>query len=179
MLNATANPDFSQVEADVAQLNVNTRFALFYPEKRPFFLEGADFFLTPFGAVFTRTVADPTWGGKVTGKIGRSAVGFFASEDRINNLLFPSNQGSGSTSLEEKVYAGVFRYRYDVGHGSTLGALYAGRAGGDYYNHVGGFDGFFRLGSKDQITFQYLRSQSRYPNKLSLDFGQNLGDFGI
>ncbi len=62
ILNATANPDFSQVEADVAQLDVNTRFALYYPEKRPFFLEGGDFFLTPIQAVFTRTVADPLWG---------------------------------------------------------------------------------------------------------------------
>lgn len=62
ILNATANPDFSQVEADVAQLEINRRFALYYPEKRPFFLEGADFFLTPINAVFTRTVADPAWG---------------------------------------------------------------------------------------------------------------------
>jgi len=93
ILNATANPDFSQVEADVAQLDVNTRFALYYPEKRLFFLEGGDFFLTPIQAVFTRTVADPLWGTKLTGKIGRSALGFFATQDRINNLIFPSNQG--------------------------------------------------------------------------------------
>ncbi|MEA2691369.1 MAG: hypothetical protein QOJ16_756, partial [Acidobacteriota bacterium] len=64
-LSAAINPDFSQVEADVAQLGINTRFALFYPEKRPFFLEGADLFLTPLQAVFTRTVADPDWGVKL------------------------------------------------------------------------------------------------------------------
>jgi hypothetical protein len=74
MLNATANPDFSQVDADAAQLDVNTRFALYYPEKRPFFLEGADFFLTPVQAVFTRTVADPF--GENDGEVGCSALGF-------------------------------------------------------------------------------------------------------
>ena len=73
-LNGTVNPDFSQVEADVAQLDVNQRFALFYPEKRPFFLEGVDFFTTPVQTVFTRTVADPTFGAKLTGKQGANAA---------------------------------------------------------------------------------------------------------
>lgn len=178
MLNATANPDFSQVEADVAQLDVNIRFALYYPEKRPFFLEGADFFLTPYGAVFTRTVADPLWGGKITGKLGRSAVGFFTVQDRITNLIFPSNQGSSSASLDQRVDGGVFRYRYDVGRGSTLGALYAGRMGNDYHNHAAGVDGFFRLGKNDQVVFQFLRSQTRYPDGLAFEFGQKQGEFG-
>jgi hypothetical protein len=178
ILNATANPDFSQVEADVAQLNVNERFALFYPEKRPFFLEGGDFFLTPIQAVFTRTVADPMWGTKLTGKSGRSALGFFAAQDRINNLIFPSNQGSASTSLDQDVMGGVFRYRHDVGKGSTLGFLYTGRAGGGYYNHVGGADGFFRLGQSSSIRFQYLHSETQYPDEVALDFGQKRGGFG-
>ena len=170
ILNATANPDFSQVEADAAQLDVNTRFALFYPEKRPFFLEGADFFATPYQAVFTRTVADPVWGGKITGKAGRSAFGFFTAQDRINNLIFPSNQGSDSASLESNVYSAAFRYRYDVGSGSTLGALYAGRVGEDYYNHTAGLDGFLRLGSKDQV----IVSISAVGNALSRLFGPEL-----
>ena len=177
MLNATANPDFSQVEADVAQLDVNTRYALFYPEKRPFFLEGADFFMTPIQAVFTRTVADPFWGAKLTGKIGRSAVGFFAARDRINNLLFPSNQGTGVASLDDDVTSGVFRYRYDLGRGSTLGALYAGRDGGGYRNQAGGVDGFLRLGERDMVIFQFLRSDTRYPFSLASEYGQSTDAF--
>ena len=94
-LNGTVNPDFSQVEADVAQLDVNQRFALYYPEKRPFFLEGIDFFTTPIQAVFTRTVADPYFGAKLTGKQGGNAMGVFVTRDRINNLLLPSNAGLG------------------------------------------------------------------------------------
>ena len=177
ILNATVNPDFSQIEADAAQLDVNTRYALYYPEKRPFFLEGADFFLTPFEAVFTRTVADPLWGAKLTGKAGRSAMGFFVAQDRINNLIIPSNQGSEAVSLDEDVFGGVCRYRHDIGNSSTLGVLYTGRSGGDYYNHVGGIDGFFRLGKNDQVRFQYLRSQTRYSGEVADAYGQKKDAF--
>ena len=102
-LNGTINPDFSQVEADVAQLDVNQRFALFYPEKRPFFLEGIDYFVTPIQSVFTRTVADPYYGAKLTGKQGANAVGVFVTRDSLNNLVFPSNAGSSEASLDEDV----------------------------------------------------------------------------
>lgn len=178
ILNATANPDFSQVEADVAQLEINRRFALFYPEKRPFFLEGADFFLTPVQAVFTRTVADPLWGTKLTGKSGRTAMGFFAAQDEVTNLLFPSNQGSNQASLEQNAYGGVFRLRQDVGRMSTLGVLYTGRAGTDYYNHVAGADGFLRLDQKNSVIFQFLHSETDYPTSLALDYGQRETRFG-
>jgi hypothetical protein len=178
IMNATANPDFSQVEADVAQLDVNTRFALFYPEKRPFFLEGADFFLTPFQAVFTRTVADPTGGLKLTGKAGRNALGVFGAYDRINNLIFPSNQGSVSTTLDQDVASGVLRYRRDIGRNSTFGVLYTGRAAEDYYNHVAGFDGFFRLSPTRTLSFQYLHSETLYPEKTASDYGQPQDGFG-
>jgi hypothetical protein len=178
ILNATVNPDFSQVEADVAQLDVNTRFALRYPEKRPFFLEGADFFLTPFEVVFTRTVADPSGGFKLTGKMGRNAFGFFGAYDGINNLLFPSNQGTAMTSLDENVMSGVFRFRRDVGEGSTIGVLYTGRAGDGYFNHVAGADGFFRLSRTKTIRFQYIHSETDYPEPVALSFAQETGSFG-
>ncbi len=74
VLSGTINPDFSQVEADVAQLDINTQFALFYPEKRPFFLEGDDFFDTLFDAVHTRIVADPS-GFEAHRQGGRTASG--------------------------------------------------------------------------------------------------------
>lgn len=173
ILNATVNPDFSQVEADVAQLDVNTRFALRYPEKRPFFLEGADFFLTPFEAVFTRTVADPAGGVKFTGKAGKNAFGFFGVYDRINNLLFASNQGSASSSLGQDVMSGVLRYRRDVGRNSTLGVLYTGRVADNYFNHVAGFDGFIQLNRVKSIRFQYLRSKTDYAADLALVYDQN------
>jgi len=178
ILNATANPDFSQVEADVAQLEINRRFALFYPEKRPFFLEGADFFLTPLQAVFTRTVADPIWGTKLTGKTGRTAIGLFAAEDAVTNLVFPSNQGSWSDSSDRNVTGGVFRLRQDVGKMSTLGVLYTGRIGDGYYNHVAGADGFLRFDQKNSISFQFLHSETDYPTAIAEANGQRDGRFG-
>jgi hypothetical protein len=180
ILNATANPDFSQVEADVAQLEINRRFAVYYPEKRPFFLEGGDFFLTPIQAVFTRTVIDPIWGTKLTGKTGRTAVGFFAAQDQITNLMFPTNQGSYSLTepLVQDATGGVFRLRQDIGKMSTLGVLYTGRMGRDYGNHVAGADGFFRLDRKNSITFQVLHSETEYPLAILPDYGQPEGRFG-
>ena len=174
----TVNPDFSQVEADAAQLDVNERFALFFPEKRPFFLEGADVFATPLQAVFTRTVADPSAGLKVAGKEGDHAFGVFAAEDRINNLIFPGAFGSALGSIDEDVRSGVVRYRRDVGGRSTLGVLYTGRDGdGDYENHVYGVDGTLRLTDSDSLRFQLLGSSTRYPEEVALVRGQPAGGF--
>ncbi len=176
-LNATINPDFSQVEADVAQLDVNERFALFFPEKRPFFLEGVDFFATPFRAVFTRSVVDPKWGLKLTSKSGKNGYGVFVAEDEVNSLLLPSNQGSNLAFVDDEVTASVLRYRRDIGKNSTLGVLFTGREGDGYHNRVGGVDGFFRLGDTDTIEFQYLRSDTRYPGGVAATFGQSPDGF--
>jgi hypothetical protein len=171
-LNGTINPDFSQVEADVAQLDVNQRFALFYPEKRPFFLEGIDYFVTPIQSVFTRTVADPYYGVKVTGKQGGNAIGVFATRDSINNLVFPANQGSSEASLEDDVSTVVGRYRRDIGSSSTIGALYAGREGAGYHNRQIGADLFWRPTQSDAFRVQYIRTDTQYPEAVAADYGQ-------
>ncbi len=163
IVNATVNPDFSQVEADVAQLDVNTRFALFYPEKRPFFLEGSDFFSTPEQVVFTRTVADPQGGLKLTSKSGPNAVGVFVTRDRINNLILPSNQASDLATIDEPVTGAVLRFRRDVGTGSTIGLLYAGREGDGYHNRLVGPDAFVRLSSTDTGRAQFAYAATAYP----------------
>jgi hypothetical protein len=177
-ITGTVNPDFSQVEADVAQLDVNTRFALFYPEKRPFFLEGLDYFSTPEQAVFTRTVADPSGGVKAVGKQGRNTFGVFVTRDRINNLLLPSNQSSDVASEDRDVTGTVMRYRRDVGQQSTVGVLYAGREGGPYFNRVIGPDVQFRFGQSEMFTFQYLRSETQYSPEISQQYGQPSSQFG-
>jgi hypothetical protein len=177
-LNAALNPDFSQVEADAAQLSVNERFALFFPEKRPFFLEGVDFFATPVQAIFTRTVVDPEWGLKLTGKERGNAIGVFAARDEHNALILPGNQGSESVFLEgEAVDNSVVRFRRDVFANSTVGVLYAGREGDDYRNRVTGIDANLRFDDSNSVLVQYLASDTRYPNQLAADFGQPTGDF--
>jgi hypothetical protein len=175
-VNAALNPDFSQVEADAAQLNVNERFAIFYPEKRPFFLEGADFFATPIDLVFTRTIADPSVGLKVTGKRGASAFGAFAAADEVNNLLFPGFQESSQTSIDQDVDSLVARYRRDVGR-SNLGILYTGRVADGYSNHVGGLDTYYRLTESDTIRAQAAGSSTEYALEVATAFGQPTGRF--
>src|SRR5690606_3401717 len=80
-LDATVNPDFSQVESDATQVTVNERFALFFPEKRPFFLEGIELFATPNQLVYTRRIADPIAGGKVSGKVGPLGIAHLTAVD--------------------------------------------------------------------------------------------------
>ncbi|MDJ0940306.1 MAG: DUF5916 domain-containing protein [Woeseiaceae bacterium] len=176
--NLAINPDFSQVEADVAQLEVNNQFALFFPEARPFFLEGADYFNTPIRAVFTRTVADPSFGAKLTGKRGDNTYGFFASQDEVTNLIFPGAFGSDSESLDQSNTAFVGRYARSFGEGSSVGALVTTRSGDDYHNYVGGLDLRWRITDNHNIRAQYLRSDTEYPDEVAEDFDQPLDSFG-
>jgi hypothetical protein len=175
--NLALNPDFSQVEADVAQLEVNSQFALFYPESRPFFLEGLDYFSTPVQAVFTRTVADPDVGAKLTGQVDDNTFGVFAAEDAVTNILFPGPLRNSSGSLEDSNRAFVGRYSRNVGTGSTLGALVTTRHGDDYHNDVAGVDGRIRLSDSHTVRFQYLESDTEYPLATATAFAQPQGSF--
>lgn len=129
-LDATINPDFSQVEADVGQVTVNERFAIFYPEKRPFFLEGIDQFNTPNQLIYTRRVVDPVAGAKLTGKVGRTSIGIMTAVD------------AQSTSLSGTDYPviSVARLRTDLGGSSTIGLTYTDRIDGGNYNRVAAAD---------------------------------------
>lgn len=177
-LNATLNPDFSQVEADAAQLDVNERFALFFPEKRPFFLEAADLFATPLRAVFTRKIVDPVFGTKLSGKLGSNALGAMVAQDEVTALTIPGNASSIDTVVTRSHTAMVARFRRDVGASSTVGVLYAGREGQGYYNRVGGFDGFFRPVAPLTLEWHYLRSLTDYPDQLASARGQREDAFG-
>ncbi len=173
--NGTVNPDFSQVEADSWQLDINYTFALYYQEKRPFFTEGADFFSSLFNAVYTRALGDPRWGLKLSGKEGGHTVGAYFVQDGLTNLIFPGSQGSASTSLDRLSSALVVRYKRDLGTQYTLGALFTNRSGGDYFNRVLGGDGEARISNRDKISFQFLGSSTRYPDEVATGFAQPLG----
>jgi hypothetical protein len=168
-LSAALNPDFSQVEADTQQIDVNTRYALFYEEKRPFFLEGRNYFQTYQNLVYTRTVADPDWGLKFTGKEGAHGIGALLAEDSQANFLIPSNAGSYLFTWEEPVTAGAFRYRLDLGRDSTAGVLYTDRRGGAYHSQVYGADGRIRLSDTDFLNLQAVGSSTRYPDLPAVD----------
>lgn len=121
-LDATVSPDFSQVESDAAQVTVNERFALFFAEKRPFFLEGIELFATPGQLVYTRRIADPIAGGKLTGKIGRTGVAFLSAVDEA---------GAGPNT-----WMNVARIRQDVGRDSLVGVTYTDATRTGSFNRV-------------------------------------------
>ena len=121
---ATANPDFSQVEADVGQVTVNERFALFYPEKRPFFLEGLEQFDTPNRLIYTRRIVQPVFGAKLAGKIGGTGIAYLGAVDNRD-----------SATGANPVY-NLVRLRRDLGPTSTVGITYTDRIDGDAYNRV-------------------------------------------
>ncbi|MBZ0265265.1 carbohydrate binding family 9 domain-containing protein [bacterium] len=162
-LSTAVNPDFSQVEADASQLDINTQFALYYSERRPFFLNGIEYFNTRLRTVHTRTLADPRWGAKLTGKEGGHSIGAFFVEDEITNYLIPSSQGSDISNVDKKNQSAVIRYKYDIGRSSNIGMVATDRETDDAYNRMGGVDGGFRFTPQDWVRFQYLYSVSQYP----------------
>jgi hypothetical protein len=182
ILTGAINPDFSQVEADAAQLDVNTQFALFYPEKRPFFLEGADIFATRFNAIYSRNIADPNWGVKLTGKVGKDAIGVIIAEDSRTNILIPSSQSSALATLEEKNLSTIVRYRRDLFGATTGGFFYTGREGDDYSNRLFGGDILFRWKDTEAARIEILGSQTQYPEEIAEDYDQStdrLSDYAM
>ncbi|NQT27793.1 carbohydrate binding family 9 domain-containing protein [candidate division KSB1 bacterium] len=176
-LGATVNPDFSNIEADIVQLDINTQFALWYPEKRPFFLEGQDFFSTPLNIVYTRTMAEPIWGAKLTGKEGPHGIGYFTVQDELTNFMIPSAEGSSSRSEDRRSTGSVFRYKRDVGESSNLGVIMTDREGDAYYNRLVGFDGDIKFTQTDHIRFQVSGSRTQYPDSIVANFDQPESEF--
>jgi hypothetical protein len=129
-LNATINPDFSQVESDVGQVTVNERFALFFPEKRPFFLEALEQYDTPQRLIYTRQIHDPLAGVKLTGKLGATAIAYLGAAD---------DERFSATGNETPIF-NVLRVRRDLGASSTLGLVHTDRIEGARYNRVTGAD---------------------------------------
>jgi hypothetical protein len=168
-IDATVNPDFSQVESDVAQIGANERFALFYPEKRPFFLEGIDLFTTPFQAVYTRSITSPSWGLRTTGRAGTTAFTVLATHDRGGgSVILPGPQGSDTAPQDFGSDVGVARFRYDRGP-SFVSVLATGRSiDGGGHNVVFGPDAQWRPRPSDAFTGQALWSDSRTPNRPDL-----------
>jgi len=169
-IDATVNPDFSQIESDVAQITSNERFALFFPEKRPFFLEGIELFSTPLQAVYTRTITDPLWGGRGTGKRGRLAyTGFVAQDEGGGSVILPGPNSSELVDQDFRSWVGVGRLRREFGQGSFVSVLGTGREiEGGGHNRLVGPDFQWRPSARDTVTGQYLYSWSLTPDRPDL-----------
>ncbi|MGH9441906.1 MAG: DUF5916 domain-containing protein [Thermoanaerobaculia bacterium] len=168
-LDGTVNPDFSQVESDIGQIGVNKQFALFFPEKRPFFLENVDLFDTPIQAVYTRTITSPRWGARDTGKSGATSYTLLVSEDRGGgSVILPGPSASSFGPQDFHSIVAIGRARQDVG--SSFGGLLATdrEIEGVGYNRVLGPDFQWRPGQADQITGQILGSATQTPDRPDL-----------
>jgi hypothetical protein len=158
----TLNPDFSQIESDAPQISINNRFALFFPEKRPFFLEGSDLLNSPIQIVNTRTITEPDWGVRLTGRPGDSAYTVLVTKDKGGgSLILPGPVFSRLVPQPEDETVVLARYRRTFG-GSSLGALATGReAKSGEHNRVAGADFQWLLSEHDRTTGQLLWSSTR------------------
>lgn len=136
VLDTTVNPDFSDVESDQPQFTVNQRYSVFFPELRQFFLENSEYFTTPINLVYTRNVARPAWGVRLTGKSGDTNVGIFATDDRRPG----ESVAPGDLLYQKRTIAAVGRISQDLGTGSNIGAIYTDREFADGWNRIGGVD---------------------------------------
>ncbi len=154
-LDVTLNPDFSQVEADAPQIDVNTRFPIFISEKRPFFLEGQEIFSTPFRVLHTRQIVDPDYGVKLTGKVGKNTLGFILASDAApGKLCEPGEAGYGENALFT-----IFRMKRDIFEESEVGLILTDREFANSFNRVYGLDGELRSG-KYSFSFQAINSET-------------------
>ena len=177
-LDLAINPDFAQVEADQLVVTANQRFPIFFPEKRPFFLEGIDIFQTPITAVHTRAIVDPDVAVKTTGKLGRNTFGLMVASDNGPGNLSADDRGAlfscfdqraldprvvcnNEKFLDKNAYIGVLRLKRDVGKENSLGMIATSYNFIEKHNQVLGIDGRFRLDKQTTVTFQTLGTSSR------------------
>src|SRR5712671_5486140 len=150
-LNGAVNPDFAEVESDAGQFVIDPRQALYFPEKRPFFLEGLDQFNTPHNLIYTRRIVKPDAALKLTGKVAGTSIGILSAAD--DRSLSP-------TGKDRAVY-NIFRAQRDIGGQSRLGVAYTDRILGGNYNRVADVDGRVVFGEVYSTSFQGAGSFDR------------------
>jgi hypothetical protein len=157
--NGTVNPDFAQVEADVAAIQYDPRAAVSYPERRPFFLEGLENFATPSNLVYTRRVVKPDGAAKLTGKVAGTNIAFLSAlDDRTTSLDWtnPTTRPNANRPLYN-----VLRATRDLGGQSRLGFVYTDKVDGNYSNRVLGLDGRFLFSKIYTVRAQMAGSATR------------------
>jgi len=152
----TVRPDFSQVESDEPQVTVNQRFEVFFPEKRPFFIENASYFQTPQELFFSRRIADPGVGARVTGKArGWAFAGLVVNDQRPGHAI-----ASGVTGHDRMTGIGVFRMQREFARQSSLGAIFTDREFASASNRVFGVDGHWKIDDNWSLTGQWVGSRT-------------------
>lgn len=168
MFEGVINPDFSQVESDATQISVNTTFAIFYPEKRPFFVEGSNLFKSSANIFYSRMINDPVAAGKVTGKYRTISYGLITASDRNTPFIIPDEERSYTVSTNLNSYSAVARGRLDFGNESFIGVIGTSRFTKDAYNFVGGVDWSYRFFDNFFFKGEFFKSSTKEESNLSL-----------
>ncbi len=163
----TLNPDFSQVESDDPQVTVNQRFAVFFPEKRPFFIENAGFFMTPINLFFSRQIFDPQFGTRMTGKLGKWTLGALVIDDRQPGLGFTSGP------YNTRAVDGVVRVTREFGNQSYIGGFFSSRDFADTSNRVASLNARLKFSKNWVADVQGVHTWTRQ----DLKAGQNCLSF--
>lgn len=174
-LDATLNPDFSQVEADSGQLNVNNNFALFTEEKRSFFLSNKDYFDTPINLIYTRNINAPDYGAKITGKLDQQSFGAFVANDASTSFLMPGNLGSDLFELKEESVNAAFRYRYAINDQLAIGTTMTIRDADSYHNYLYSVDSKYKPTDKDTFDLQVMSSDTEMTPELIAAISKDVG----
>jgi hypothetical protein len=162
------NPDFSQVESDAAQINVNTSSALFYPEKRPFFLDGSNLFQSYVNVIYTRMMNNPLYAAKLIGKIDDIDVGYMMDYDENSPYIIPGKYGSEFIATDLKSFGNVLRLKKSLKGQQFLGLIGTDREVGDSYNRVIGFDGSLKFWNDYYLNWQLMGYFTKEPDKPEL-----------
>ena len=147
-LSGTINPDFSQIESDAGQFSFDPRSALFFAEKRPFFLEGTEQFATPHSLIYTRRVIQPLGAAKLTGRMAQTSIALLSAVD----------DATGSVSGRDNPVFNLLRVQRDLGTSSKLGVAYTDRVDAGNYNRVADVDGSYLFGGVYSFQGQYAQS---------------------
>lgn len=160
VLDVTANPDFSQVESDEPQVTVNQRYRVYFPEKRPFFMENSDYFRTPINLFFTRNIVNPDAGFRLTGKTGPYSIGVLAADDRAPGLTVDPSD----LLFKTRSYFTIARVTRDIFNQSSVGVIYTDweYPSASSYNRVGGVDARFKFSKQLTATAQAVTSSTDY-----------------
>ena len=180
-LNAVINPDFSQVETDAAQIGINESFALFFPEKRPFFLERASLFETSADLFYSRTINDPLAAGKLTQNRDDFSIAFLTAYDQNTPFIVPGLNESSNVNSKLNSYSNILRGKYDFGPETFVGGLITTRNFAEGSNYVGSIDWQIRLTEKYYVEGQVGYSSTKELNDSTLfnasrNFGRSAYD---
>jgi len=165
------NPDFSQVESDATQISVNSTFSLFYPEKRPFFLYGADLFQNQTGTYYSRTINNPFAAARVIGKSGSLSFAYLAASDRNTPFIVPGEENSDFIATDLRSFSNVARARYDFGKEDFIGGMVTTRNAGLAHNYLAGLDWNYKFWEN-----YYFRGELSYSNTKEVNDTSLLSD---